>query len=59
MCQLADEIYPEAEQVVLVMDNLNTHSKASLYEAFEPAVPHRLVYIPSGGKVSAYSLPSV
>ena len=29
--------YPDAEQVVLVMDNLNTHTNASLYEAFEPA----------------------
>lgn len=28
--------YPEAEQVVLVMDNLNTHTIASLYEAFTP-----------------------
>ena len=29
--------YPDAERVVLVMDNLNTHNIASLYEAFEPA----------------------
>jgi DDE superfamily endonuclease len=29
--------YPDAETVVLVMDNLNTHGVASLYEAFEPA----------------------
>jgi DDE superfamily endonuclease len=28
--------YPKAERVVLVMDNLNTHSIASLYEAFGP-----------------------
>jgi len=28
--------YPDAEQVVLVMDNLNTHGIGSLYEAFEP-----------------------
>jgi DDE superfamily endonuclease len=28
--------YPKAERVVLVMDNLNTHSIASLYEAFRP-----------------------
>ena len=28
--------YPDAEAVVLVMDNLNTHGIASLYEAFEP-----------------------
>ena len=29
--------YPDAETVVLVMDNLNTHTLGSLYEAFEPA----------------------
>jgi hypothetical protein len=29
--------YPDAETVVLVMDNLNTHGIASLYEAFEPS----------------------
>ena len=34
--------YPDAETVVLVMDNLNTHDIASLYEAFEPAQAHAL-----------------
>jgi len=34
--------YPEAETVVLVMDNLNTHGIGSLYEAFEPAEAHAL-----------------
>jgi hypothetical protein len=34
--------YPDAEQVVLVMDNLNTHTPASLYEAFPPAEAKRL-----------------
>ncbi|HZJ05265.1 MAG TPA: IS630 family transposase [Nocardioidaceae bacterium] len=29
--------YPDADKVVLVMDNLNTHNISSLYEAFEPA----------------------
>lgn len=29
--------HPHAETVVLIMDNLNTHSIASLYGAFEPA----------------------
>ena len=29
--------YPDAEKVVLVMDNLNTHTIGSLYEAFDPA----------------------
>lgn len=35
--QLLNHDYPDAEKVVLVMDNLNTHSVGSLYEAFEPA----------------------
>jgi hypothetical protein len=39
---LLEEDYPEAEKVILVMDNLNTHSTASLYEAFEPALARRL-----------------
>jgi transposase len=39
---LVDEHFPEAERIVLVMDNLNTHSPASLYEAFEPAEAKRL-----------------
>jgi len=39
---LADELYPEAEKIVLVQDNLKTHSPASLYEAFAPAEAKRL-----------------
>src|SRR5579859_4401808 len=39
---LVDEIYPEAERIRLVMDNLNTHTAASLYEAFEPEEAQRL-----------------
>ena len=35
--------YPHAEQVVLVMDHLNTHKPAALYEAFEPALARSLV----------------
>ena len=35
--KLVDEDYPDKERIVLVMDNLNTHHPASLYEAFEPA----------------------
>jgi hypothetical protein len=35
--QLLNHDYPHAEKVVLVMDNLNTHSIGSLYAAFEPA----------------------
>jgi len=40
--KVSDELYPEADVVVLVQDNLNTHSPASLYEAFEPAEAKRL-----------------
>jgi len=42
MRQLVDEWYPEAEKIVLVMDNLSTHTPAALYEAFEPAEARRL-----------------
>src|SRR5262249_25893420 len=34
---LVDEWYPDAERIVLVMDNLSPHKVASLYEAFPPA----------------------
>jgi len=40
--KISDEMYPDAEMIVLVQDNLNTHSPASLYEAFEPAEAKRL-----------------
>jgi hypothetical protein len=40
--KLSDETYPDAEVIVVVQDNLNTHSPASLYEAFEPAEAKRL-----------------
>jgi len=40
--KIADEMYPDAEVVVLVQDNLNTHSPASLYAAFAPAEAKRL-----------------
>ena len=40
--ELCDEVYPRAERIVLVMDNLNTHSIASLYAAFEPREARRL-----------------
>jgi len=39
---LLEEDYPHAEMVVLVMDNLNTHSIGSLYEAFPPAKAREL-----------------
>lgn len=40
--ELVDLRYPEAEVVVLVEDNLNTHTLGSLYEAFPPAEARRL-----------------
>lgn len=39
---LLDEQYPTVSKVVLVMDNLNTHKTASLYEAFPPDEAFRL-----------------
>jgi hypothetical protein len=38
----AEDVYPEAERIVLVMDNLNTHKLASLYEAFPPEQARRI-----------------
>ena len=40
--QMLDDRYPDAIKVCLVMDNLNTHSIASLYESFEPQEARRL-----------------
>ncbi len=40
--KLLDEDYPQARKVKLVCDNLNTHSIASLYEAFPAEEAHRL-----------------
>ena len=40
---LADIHFPNAEKIILVQDNLNTHTPASLYEAFEPAEARRLI----------------
>jgi len=39
---LVDEDYPEAEVIVLVCDNLNTHRSACLYASFEPDEAHRI-----------------
>jgi hypothetical protein len=39
---LAEDVYPEADAIVLVMDNLNTHKLASLYEAFPPGQARRI-----------------
>ena len=40
--ELVDLHYPEAEKIVLVLDNLNTHTPAALYEAFVPAEARRI-----------------
>ena len=40
--QLVDVDYADKDRIVLVMDNLNTHHPASLYEAFEPAEARRI-----------------
>lgn len=39
---LLDEVYADADKVVLVMDNLNIHSIGSLYEAFDAATARSL-----------------
>ena len=39
---LVDTVEPDADKVVLVMDNLNTHSLGSLYKAFPPAEARRI-----------------
>jgi hypothetical protein len=39
---LGDEAYPEADVIRIILDNLNTHKLASLYEAFTPAEARRI-----------------
>jgi len=43
MKELVDEHYPKAEKIRVVLDNLNTHTGAALYEAFEPAEARRIL----------------
>jgi hypothetical protein len=43
MKMLSDEIHPEAEKIIVVLDNLNTHTPAAFYLAFEPEEARRLV----------------
>jgi hypothetical protein len=40
--QLVEEDFPDAERIVLVLDNLNTHTAGALYQAFPPATARRL-----------------
>jgi hypothetical protein len=42
MRELVDVQFPEAEHIVLVLDNLNTHTPAALYQAFPPAEAARI-----------------
>jgi hypothetical protein len=39
---VSDVMYPSVEKIVLVTDNLNIHSSASLYRAFSPEEAHRI-----------------
>jgi len=41
--ELVDKEYPSAQKIVLVLDNLNTHTGSSLYEAFEPVEAKRVL----------------
>ena len=62
---LADIHFPHKKSIVLVQDNLNIHSKASLYEAFPPAEARRLVerfewhYTPKHGSWPIWPNPSL
>ena len=42
MKELVDVYYPDAQRITVVLDNLNTHTGASLYETFEPAEARRI-----------------
>ena len=43
MRELVDDFFPNAELIRVVLDNLNTHKLAALYEAFEPAEARRIL----------------
>ena len=53
--QLVQTTYPDAKKITLVMDNLGTHTGASLYKTFEPELAHALlqklefIYTPKHG----------
>lgn len=53
--RIADELYPDAKKITLVMDNFNTHTAAALYETFTPEEAKRIwdrfefVYTPKHG----------
>jgi hypothetical protein len=52
MREVVDVHYPEAQKIVLVMDNLNTRAKSSLYEAFAPGEAKRIA-----GKLEIHCAP--
>jgi len=39
--ELVEDHYPHAKKIVVVLENLNTHTPAALYEAFDPAEARR------------------
>jgi hypothetical protein len=41
--EIADDLYPEAEKITLVMDNYNTHTAGSLYEMYPPKEAKRIM----------------
>jgi len=55
MRMIADEKYPEAKKITLVMDNYNTHNASAFYETFEPSEAKRIwdrfefIYTPKHG----------
>jgi len=61
---LSDILFPQARKITLVQDNLNTHAKASLYEAFPPSEARRLVkrfewhYTPKHGSWLNMAMPA-
>lgn len=52
---IADQLYPNAEKILLIMDNLNTHKPSALYETFSPEEAKRIwdrfefIYTPKHG----------
>jgi hypothetical protein len=57
---LVDGMYPDAEAIVLAMDNLNTHAPSSLYKAFPPEEARRILrklelhYTPQARQLAQY-----
>ena len=56
---MVEEMYPDAERIVLVLDNLNTHGAHSLYERFDPVTARRLAerieWLEHGSAVSDFT----